>query len=257
MDTFIRPVLFTSLVVLSSLAWIRTGSKELPVLSIASDGNGVAVVELFTSEGCSSCPPADEALMDLVDRTHRDGRKVFALSFHVDYWNRLGWQDPFSSGEWSARQRRYSALTGDDVYTPQCVVNGIRSFVGSDRNALDQAVNAALASAAQVRVVADIHGQNVNYTITGNPEGCELNIAVVESSLASDVKAGENKGRHLAHTHVVRSLRTIPLNGSNPSGSIALDTSKVVDKTKAQVILFVQKKDQGAVLGASSTLAVG
>ena len=91
----------------------------------------VAVIELFTSQGCSSCPSADQLLSQTINEAKKDGRKIFALSFHVDYWNRLGWADPFSTNEYSQRQRAYAAQLNDNsVYTPQMIVNGSRQFVG-------------------------------------------------------------------------------------------------------------------------------
>jgi len=94
----------------------------------------VAVVELFTSEGCSSCPPADRILSRLTAETQRDHRRIYTLSFHVDYWDRLGWRDPYSSSANSDRQRQYAELMKlQSVYTPQMIVNGRIEFVGSDQ----------------------------------------------------------------------------------------------------------------------------
>jgi hypothetical protein len=211
---------------------------------------GIAVVELFTSEGCSSCPPADDALMQLAQQNPNDSH-LLVLSFHVDYWNRLGWKDPYSSSRWSDRQRIYSAHTNDNIYTPQCIVNGTKSFVGSEARTLNEAVRAAKRSATLVEVSATYAHEQISYAITGDLTGAELNIAVVESGLRSHVRSGENKGRELSHTHVVRSLRTIPLNETARSGKVTIDEQSVIDRNEARIILYVQRAGQGAVIGGS------
>lgn len=217
---------------------------------------GFAVVELFTSEGCSSCPPADKALMELVASARHDGSPVYALSFHVDYWNRLGWKDPFSAPEWSERQRVYSTRTGDNVYTPQCVVNGTKSFVGSDAAELDKRVHDALAQQAMITVRAHAErgstSVRTDYAIGGDITGKELVAVLVEDGLSSEVRAGENGGRHLAHTNVVRALKTTALHPDQPTGSVVLDASGLHDPANAEVILFVQQAGQGAILAATS-----
>src|SRR6266545_881299 len=102
------------------------------------------VVELFTSQGCSSCPPADRLLTRLPGSI--DGVLVLPLAFHVDYWDDLGWRDPFSSADWTARQKRYAAaIAGGHVYTPQLVVQGREDMVGSDRGAVEDAIRRAAA----------------------------------------------------------------------------------------------------------------
>ena len=107
-------------------------------------GAPFAVVELFTSEGCSSCPPADAFLADLIETARESGQRVFGLAFHVDYWNYIGWTDPFSSSDWSDRQRRYAhALEARQIYTPQLVVNGRRHGVGSDEKKVYKALGLA------------------------------------------------------------------------------------------------------------------
>src|SRR5262245_48953789 len=113
----------------------------LALLPGAASASGFAVVELFTSEGCSSCPPADRLLADLAKRPG-----VYALEFHVDYWNSLGWRDPYSAAAYSDRQRMY----GDDIYTPQMVVNGTNLFVGSNRARAEAAIAAGLSAPPKV-----------------------------------------------------------------------------------------------------------
>lgn len=118
-----------------------------------------AVVELFTSEGCSSCPPADRLLGDFVDDARNNDKRIFALAFHVDYWNYLGWEDIYASSEFSDRQRTYAeALKTNRIYTPQMIVNGNDEFVGSNRNRAKKSIRSALKKAAGIRITlqADI-----------------------------------------------------------------------------------------------------
>jgi hypothetical protein len=165
------------------------------------------VVELFTSEGCSSCPPADALLAKLAARP-----EVLALSFHVDYWDRLGWKDPFSSPEATRRQHRYAELLGlATVYTPQIVVDGKWEAVGSDRGEVEHALDAARRESAEVPVALAVdHGRA---QITLGPSGQSVAGAVLligyDRRHVSAVARGENGGRTLAHVDVVRSVEEV------------------------------------------------
>jgi hypothetical protein len=155
----------------------------IPVLAQRSP----VLVELFTSEGCSSCPPADALLIQLAKTQPVAGAQIIVLGAHVDYWNQLGWKDPFSSAEFSARQSRYSDAWGEErVYTPQMVVDGRAEFAGGNR--------------LQVRV-EDVPA--------GSRDTVEVLLAITEANLQSSVARGENSGRSLAHTGVVRRLEVI------------------------------------------------
>src|SRR5436305_253879 len=112
--------------------------------------NGIAVVELFTSEGCSSCPPADELLSDL--KTSMRGKNIFLLAFHVDYWNYLGWNDRFSDAAFSKRQSHYADVLHAEVYTPQMIVNGQKVFVGSKRSEAEDAIADALKNPTTIKI---------------------------------------------------------------------------------------------------------
>src|SRR6266545_7033088 len=164
------------------------------------------VVELFTSQGCSSCPPADRLLAQLPDAVAADGIQLLPLAFHVDYWDDLGWRDPFSRGEWTERQKQYAdVLAGGRIYTPQLVVQGGSDVVGSDRSGALAAIRRAARranDAAHIRatrsgrerltvaVDADLAGRRA-------PAAADAWVALVESNLATDVAAGENRGRAL------------------------------------------------------------
>src|SRR5271167_1475342 len=135
------------------LVWLSAHSLAQSSGSPHQGGAPCAVVELFTSEGCSSCPPADAALAEMAANARKSGAPVFALAFHVDYWNYLGWTDRFSDAAYTRRQSDYArAFNTDQVYTPQMIVNGVDQFVGSDRDAAKRAIDAALAKPAPATV---------------------------------------------------------------------------------------------------------
>ncbi len=212
------------------------------------------VVELFTSEGCSSCPPADKVLAELADDGKKDGRRIFPLAFHVDYWNYLGWRDPFSMRISSERQEQYGvAFRINQSYTPQMIVNGNTEFVGSDRRQARKAVAAALALPARgsvtLRVNADGDRQKIEYQVSGAPKDAVLCVAVVESGLVSKVLRGENAGHALSHANVVRKFLTLPL--AEPTGSVSLEPEFLSPKRDLQVIAFLQNPRTMAIFGAT------
>ncbi|MEO0729490.1 MAG: DUF1223 domain-containing protein, partial [Pseudomonadota bacterium] len=169
----------------------------------------VPVVELFTSQGCSSCPPADKMLGDLAGRDD-----LIALSFNVDYWDYLGWRDTLARPEFSARQRAYAAARGDgQVYTPQMVVNGSRHFVGGDRRALKRTLAAvARRQVAQPTVTLRKHQKLAQISI-GRVEGwsgkATVWLAAIAPKVTTKIKRGENRGRKIAYHNVVRDMMPI------------------------------------------------
>jgi hypothetical protein len=167
-------------------------------------GERATLVELFTSEGCSSCPPADALLAELAARPD-----VLALSFHVDYWDRLGWKDPYSSTDATRRQHDYADRLGiATVYTPQIVVDGKWQAVGSDRAEVEQALEAARRSRNEVPVaLAVVHGQ-AHITLGAGGEGVAATLLLIgfDRRHVTAVARGENSGRTLPHIDVVRSI---------------------------------------------------
>ncbi len=167
------------------------------------------VVELFTSQGCSSCPPADALIHEIAHDPALRGR-VIPLAFHVDYWDQLGWRDPFSSAEWSQRQARYSAAMHlSSSYTPQAVVGGKRELVGSNRSALNAALEAAsnVKPAGVVTLSVRREGNALIATIQATvPAGDDLFLAVTEDDITTKVSHGENAGRTLTNDAIVRRL---------------------------------------------------
>ena len=215
-----------------------------------------AVVELFTSEGCSSCPPAERLLADLATAVRRDGRNVMTLEFHVDYWNSDGWTDPFSSAAWTGRQERYvQALGGGSPYTPQMIVNGTHGFVGSNRDQAQYSIDAALKRVATARVSLSAtpvkDGVRVDYQVAGAPDSALLCVALVESGLVSHVAKGENAGRTLSHESVVRAFVSKPLAGHG-AGSLTLDAAPAAAGHPRRAIVFVQDPHTLAMFGAAS-----
>jgi len=182
----------------------------LLALAPASAAAQTAVVELFTSQGCSSCPPADALLARLAERP-----EVLALSFHVDYWDYLGWRDPYADPAFAERQRAYARALKDRVYTPQAIVNGAASLVGSRESQLRAAIATASATPlpTSIRIVdaaRDGGDLEAEIALDGAIEGRTLHAALVEPTAENAVKAGENRGRRLRHANVVRLFQSKP-----------------------------------------------
>jgi len=238
----------------SLLAWLSAYSDAQ---SNTSPHQGCAVVELFTSDGCSSCPPADAALAELAISARKSGTPVFAMAFHVDYFNNLGWTDRFSDAAYSRRQSDYArAFNSDEVYTPQMIVNGVDQFVGSDRDSIKRAISAALSKPALASVAVTISptsagSYRVSYAVAGAGRDAVANVAVVERGLMTNVSGGENAGRVLRDENVVRWFRSasISADGKNQIEVPRLDG---VNFKNASVIVFAQEPANGPVLGAAS-----
>lgn len=215
---------------------------------------GVAVVELFTSQGCSSCPPADKLLADLARAAERDGRQVFTLAFHMDYWDRLGWTDPFGDARYSRRQEQYAKAFGlDQIYTPQMIVNGRTQFVGSDRAVAERAVSEALAAPSPLAVALVVHakgskGWTVHATLTGGDANAVVNVAVVERGLSTQVKSGENQGRRLENPCVVRWFTTV---SPADAHDVAVPPLPGVRPDHASILVYAQRPGNGRILNAA------
>lgn len=178
------------------------------------------IVELFTSEGCSSCPPADSLLRKLSDEQSIDGAQVIALEEHVDYWNHLGWSDPFSSPAFSHRQEDYATIFPDGgVYTPQMIVDGRAQFVGSNATEARDQIRGAASHSKSRLLLAPLPSPNLrsrSFEVRLDPatplpasSPFDLWLAVTEKNLQSSVTAGENSGETLRHAPVVRVLRKL------------------------------------------------
>ena len=231
-------------VVTSAATWaLRPGTAAAANAPAAA--RGFAVVELFTSEGCSSCPPADAQLSRLVAAARADGTAVYPLAFHVDYWNHGGWADRFSTAAASDRQRQYGqAFKLDSIYTPQAVVNGTSEFVGSNAGQLSKAVAAGLAMTPAATITAEptVGGDTVHVAVkaTGAAAGEQVVVALVERGLSTHVKGGENGGAYLRHDNVVRAFATAELPaGGRRTVDLRLPADAV--RGNVSVIAFVQE----------------
>ena len=216
-----------------------------------SPGDGVAVVELFTSEGCSSCPPAD-ALLARILKEKRD--RVYLLAFHVDYWDTPQWRDGFSDARFSRRQEGYAKASGSgEVYTPQMVVNGGKGFVGSDEEVARREIGAALKRkpTVAVSVAAKVSEGQVVVDCTTDPAGVGkfLNVALVQRGIQRKIGGGENAGRSLSHENVVREFHGTKTTGVTTSVTMKMPADAVADQ--CSVIAYVQDEAMH-VLGANA-----
>lgn len=216
------------------------------------DTEPLVVLELFTSQGCSSCPPADALLQDLNDRALA-GENIIALSYHVDYWNYLGWKDPFSSADYSARQKDYTRRIGARTYTPQLVINGKQELVGSRRAEVSSLVDRGLKNARPdhtpaLSVALTDRLVNVDYQLNGPTDGYRVSALIVQHEAKSAVKRGENRGRDLSHHNVVRVLEH---QGADASGSFQLPLPDGLTAKDVSVVLLVQEVNRHAISGAA------
>lgn len=206
------------------------------------------LVELFTSEGCSSCPPADAFLRKLHQEQPVKGVEAIVLSEHVDYWDRLGWVDPFSSAEWSQRQSWYSMRWPTRVYTPQMIVDGMEEMIGSDvRYAKATMRKAAKQPKGTVSVLAAVGegGVGLRVRAMGLPEGApaDVRVAIVEDGLETRVPRGENQGKTLRHDGVVRLMETVGKTAAGaPSyeGTARLALDPELDRERLRAVVFLQ-----------------
>jgi hypothetical protein len=217
------------------------------------------VVELFTSEGCSSCPPADELLSRLRQARAFQGAEIIPLGFHVDYWNFQGWRDRFSSADYSRRQQQYAQkLRLEGPYTPQMVVDGVTQFVGNDAARAQQAIAQAalLPQSAQIDLSFVQEKVLVHVTAPELPSGNDVLLAVTEDNLVNKVSAGENDGRELRHSAVVRELRRLgQLHNGSFEATASLKPARDWKPQDLRVVVFVQETASGKIQGAASAAA--
>ena len=219
-----------------------------------------AVVELFTSQGCNSCPRAEEALARLVEDT--EGLAVFPIEWHVHYWDYLGWPDPYAIPEAAQRQRRYGQVLGSGVFTPQMVLNG-RSIVrpAQDYDLVRRSALSALGpetgAASLPRVaLADMerrpHAIRVNYEVSGVPAGCTLLVAALESYLENHVPRGENAGRTLRHRNVVRGFSTVALGPGDSTGVVSITVPEELAAGAGSLVAYVQRQETFGIVAAAA-----
>lgn len=224
--------------------------REAPALSTRPVK---AVVELFTSQGCSSCPPADALL-----KTYTDSKDVMALSLPVDYWDYIGWKDTFASPRNTARQRAYAKQLGlGPVFTPQIVVNGRYQAVGSNRTDVDAAIDNAATTFVSAQVPVHFwHQRNQVVIETGvAPQGASgkdatIWLVLIQKTAAVPIKRGENSGKTLTYHNVVREMTQVGIwNGK--AMSLRLARTSVLRPDVEDSVVLIQEGDTGTIIGAA------
>jgi hypothetical protein len=270
-----RPAFALLLISLTLPVLARTGdsaaahSRNFPgqvAGSTAAKPATPVLVELFTSEGCSSCPPADKLLAQISARQPVKGAEAIILEEHVDYWDDLGWHDPFASAEATKRQREYSKTLHAEVYTPQMIVDGRMEVLGGDEYAAQNAITRAVAAPkiplelSWVGMTATMGAPKLLHVRAGklsSGENAEVFMAITESHLHSDVKRGENAGRGLEHDGVVRKLTS--LGKTNAAGEYSFDAQSAVKlsaewkRENIRIVVFVQDARSRRIYAATST----
>jgi hypothetical protein len=218
---------------------VAQAAPEKPIKAASNANTGTVVVELYQSQGCSSCPPANAALNAIADRND-----VIALSFAVTYWDRLGWKDTFADPAFTARQHAYAAaLKNDSVYTPQVVLNGKIAIVGNGEGEL----NGAVAKAARLGKSPAITAANGSVTIGAGKGSADIVLLRYDPrSQMVSIRAGENGGRKLPHKNIVRQLTTL---GSWNGKAVSFKLPTKRDAAWRSVVL-VQAKKTGPILAA-------
>lgn len=220
------------------------------------------LVELFTSEGCSSCPPADALLAKLQHDQPIGNAEIIALGEHVDYWDQLGWHDRFSSHQYTERQNQYRfRFHLDDVYTPQIVVDGSAPFVGNDAPHIFRAITSS-GQTAKVNLALSkmtLDGSRVSFAVSSSAppnllSNADLYAALVDPTDTTDVRRGENKGQVLHHIAVVRSLQKIGKLNDLTSSPLKASLLAPENSTPAtmRIVVFAQRPNEGSVVGAVS-----
>lgn len=210
------------------------------------------LVELFTSEGCSTCPPADRLLADLKIKQPVPNTQIIALGFHVDYWDHEGWKDRFSSHAFTQRQEEYAGRLHNEVYTPQLMVDGVTPI--NDGRVIAPTISKASAEPKTAQITLRQEGTTVQVVIRGPVEPGEAFLAVVEDGLETAVRGGENSGRKLEHAAVVRDWHALGQIGKSEwHTTVRLKIPADAKKEHLQLVAFLQDPKSGKILGLSSS----
>jgi hypothetical protein len=247
-------MIVTVVLALTSLYSALRGAQTTPLPT-----RKAVVVELFTSEGCSSCPPADELLGRIRQEKLPDGLEVIPLGLHVDYWNYLGWTDRFASSAYTQRQSNYATRFHiQGPYTPQMVVDGSTEFVGSDVRRARQAIVQAgqQPGKADVEITAAAPDKLAILIKAAPAVSGEVMLVITEDNLKTIVRSGENGGRELRHTAVVHELRSLGrLSNGSFERTIPLALDKSWKRQDVRIAVFVQEGGSGAIDGAAAIAA--
>ncbi|MCF0054630.1 thioredoxin family protein [Dyadobacter sp. CY356] len=250
---FVATGLAIAAIIFSSFIQFKNKSEIKAVSTDPSNTKGFAVVELFTSQGCSSCPPAEDLVAKLENESA--GKPVYILAFHVDYWNHQGWKDVFSDHDFTKRQYQYASwLKTESVYTPQIVVNGKREFIGSQEATLNDAISTSLnkSVAASLSLEATLNQNKIilQYLAKGAGANSDLQLALIQKLAQTTVKRGENAGRILSHVQIVRQIKSEAINSAG-SGRAEILLPAGFDAKSWEVIGFIQNKNTGEILAAN------
>ncbi|HMQ04835.1 MAG TPA: DUF1223 domain-containing protein [Pyrinomonadaceae bacterium] len=256
---------FLSILLVLAVSFVISGcgganestSNADPAMSPSQDppGRKPVLVELFTSEGCGNCPPADRYLAFLETKQPIQGAEVITLGYHVDYFNDRGWKDPYSSEEYTRRQNLYALRMGQQsVFTPQMIVDGVMQFVGNDANTATKTIQDAT-RAPKPDVSISVIGKTAEVKLTGfgRHNVATVVLATAEDGLVSDVKAGNNRGKQLSHISVVRQLKPfgkLPEKATEFSGTVELPSDPAWKAENVRYVVFVQEDQSGTILAA-------
>ena len=227
-----------------------------PTKPVETKAKPAVLVELFTSEGCSSCPPADRVLSQLEKEQSNADAEIITLALHVDYWNYLGWKDEFSSKQFSERQSGYAdRFKLDSIYTPQMVVDGQTQFVGSNLGTAQKAISDA-AKVNKATIEISNAGDKLKIKISGAPnhDDSYVWLAIAEDDLKTNVRRGENGGKTLDHVSVVREMKllgNLAVADKTFEAETALQYNSAWKKENLKFVVFVQGKDSKKVFGVS------
>ncbi|MBB1642956.1 thioredoxin family protein [Sphingobacterium sp. UME9] len=225
--------------------------KNLQKIKSSNSDKSFAVVELFTSEGCWSCPPADE----LIAKLEKDNlnKKLYIMAFHVDYWDHQGWKDRFSKSSFTERQKQYATwMNLSTLYTPQMVINGKQEMVGSETGKVISGIQSAMLKQHTETLALKVlkaEGKNIQiaYVSSSSSKNSDILVALVQKHASSQVSAGENAGKALSHVQVVRELKSM---GTKAQDSFSF---KLPETGHAwEIIAFEQDKKSGEILAATS-----
>lgn len=245
-----KAIIYTSgiAIVLAIMGFSLRDSKS-DKKSVALPENGFVIMELFTSQGCSSCPDADAVLGKFADENNAN---IIPLSFHVDYWNYIGWNDPYSKREYSERQRQYAQNLGASTYTPQLIINGKYEMVGSNEKPIRETVERELKTNTEAKVdIISAIAKDGHLTVRYNCHTGKyfVNIALVKKKAVTNVGRGENSGRKLTNYNIVTDFISKQSTANTGEVSFAFDNNKV--HSEYSVIAYVQDKAAGKILAAS------
>ncbi|MEO8534778.1 MAG: DUF1223 domain-containing protein [Flavobacterium sp.] len=253
-NSFLKTVLYTAMIILTLSVSSFTLKSVIENKENIPSAEGFAVLELFTSQGCSSCPPADAVLEKYA---RENNLNIIPLAFHVDYWNRLGWNDPFSKAEFTERQSSYARLLhAQGNYTPQIVINGKYELVGSKETTVDNLVNKELAVKRQFRIIikkASVSQNilNIEYETDAANANMITNLALVKKKEFTSIKEGENRGLKQNFYNIVFDFKTLKNNANSNKASFQFNPNWI--STDFIVVAYLQNFNTGAVTGAAKS----